>query len=197
VCVRSSGRVTPAFAHESGAWVRIPPPPLTGQIAHGRAVLAVFRTSWKAVAWSDSAPVWVTGCHPRPEWHDSSAVHRAGGRFRRMVKPFPGCYEGSRRCRLIVPVPPPAAISKHGGRDGGASSQPVSAAAVSPTVPREPSSQASTNPGASRRVKRTFAEPSSRSWDSCRNRTDSRGARHRRSGGLIGDARRDSLSESY
>jgi len=40
------------------------------------------------------------------------------------------------RCRLIVPGPRRRPISKHGGRDGGASSRPLSAAAVGPDRPK-------------------------------------------------------------
>ena len=82
-----------------------------------------------------------------PERHDSSTARRVGGRFRPMVEPFPGCYEGGQKVPPDRPGPPPTAISKHGGRNGGANSRPLSAAAMGPTLPRKPSDQASTNPG--------------------------------------------------
>ena len=109
-----------------------------------------------------------------------------------MVEPFPGCYEGGQEVPADRPGPPPSAHLKAWGRNGGANSRPIPAAAMGPTVPREPSNQASTNPGLSGRVRRTLCEALSRSRDSSSNRTDSRGA-----GTTHSTRRRSSRRERY
>jgi hypothetical protein len=73
-----------------------------------------------------------------------------------MVEPYPGSYEGGQEVPADRPGPPPSAHLKARGRNGGANSRPLSAATVGPTVPREPSDQASANLGPSGRVRRTL-----------------------------------------